>query len=212
MPNLPAKNLEYILSSLRHEIMNPLSRIILHLELLEENPKNREVKEEIGSIVDEITGIVNNSIELYSKVESLDLSLLIDRLVSKDYSKTKYTPQLGRYTIESSQGAIRQIMHNLLSNAEKYSEAEGCEVELLADESYVRIRVIDRGLPIPMEFVDRIFERGFRLEKDFDKPGEGIGLHVSKGLAKRLNGRLTYYREGNKNVFELSIPNTSNNQ
>ncbi len=63
-----------------------------------------------------------------------------------------------------------------------------------------------------MEFVDKIFERGYRLEKDFDKPGEGIGLHVSKGLAKRLNGRLTYYREGNKNVFELSIPNTSNNQ
>lgn len=212
MPNLPAKNLEYILSSLRHEIMNPLSRIILHLELLEENPKNRGVKDEISSIVDEITGIVSNSIELYSKVEKLDLAMLIGSLVSKDYPKVNYSPVMDKFVVESSQGAIRQILHNLFSNAEKYNPVGSCEVELLSDEAYIKIRVIDNGAEVPVEFASLIFERGFRLERDHDKPGEGIGLHVSKSLAKRLNGTLTYAREKNKNVFQLSIPNTSSNQ
>jgi len=206
MSNLPAENLEYILSALRHEIMNPLSRIILNLELLEETPENKEIKVEINNIVNEVTSIVKNSIELYSKIESLDILAVVGKLIMKDYPSVTFLPNAKELIVESSEGGIRQIMHNLLSNALKYNPEGRCEVEAKEVGQYLSIRVKDDGAEIPQEFVELIFQRGYRLPRDLDKDGDGIGLHVSKGLAKRLKGELSYFREKEKNIFELLIP------
>ena len=70
MQNQPASNLEYILSALRHEIMNPLSRIALHLELLGENESNKEIKKEIiPDVQDKIKQIMENVVSLSVPLE-----------------------------------------------------------------------------------------------------------------------------------------------
>ena len=206
MQNQPASNLEYILSALRHEIMNPLSRIALHLELLGENESNKEIKKDINNMLGEIVSIINNSIDLYTVVEPIRVKSLLSEIIVSDYPGANLSEIKEDLFVTSSKGGIRQILHNLLSNASKYNSSGNCILEVVEDGAWVRIKVKDDGEEIPIDYSKLIFERGYRLERDYNKFGEGIGLHVSRGLAERLKGGLHYYRESGYNTFELFLP------
>ena len=100
--------------------------------------------------------------------------------------------------VETDPEAVAQILFNLVDNACKY----GCraagggagEIELLADAEgrVLRLRVRDRGLGVPRAARRAIFEafdRGGRDAAD-PSPGVGLGLALSRGLARDLGGDL----------------------
>ncbi len=103
-----------------------------------------------------------------------------------------------------------QILVNLISNA-KYacSDSDGDDKRTVIrlerhQENLVRIRVIDNGMGIKAENLDRIFEHGFTTKKD----GHGFGLHSSAIAAVGMNGSLRVLSEGlGKGAeFVLEIP------
>jgi signal transduction histidine kinase len=76
----------------------------------------------------------------------------------------------------------------------------------LLQEGYVRVDVIDNGLGIPPQNLNRIFARGFTTKKD----GHGFGLHSSALAARDLGGSLTVHSEGHRQgaIFTVKIPLT----
>jgi signal transduction histidine kinase len=101
---------------------------------------------------------------------------------------------------------IRQVMRNLLSNAERYGGSK-VAIRVVSDDDRVRIAVCDDGPPLDAETATRVFERYYRHRGEVGQPGSvGIGLTISRDLARLMGGDLTYRHENGWAVFELSLP------
>ncbi|MEJ5201597.1 MAG: GAF domain-containing protein [Anaerolineales bacterium] len=114
---------------------------------------------------------------------------------------------------------LAQIITNLLSNAHKYTSAEGqiwlnaevCENQW--DESgaprVVHIWVQDTGIGIAPEDQVKIFQKFFRSEdpKTREVPGTGLGLNITKSLVEFQGGKIWFESEFRKgSIFHFTIP------
>jgi two-component system phosphate regulon sensor histidine kinase PhoR len=105
--------------------------------------------------------------------------------------------------------ALRTILGNLLSNAIRYSKCGG-QVTLKAETNNDRIEllVIDQGIGIPAQDLDRIFERFYTVDKarSRESGGTGLGLAIVKHLTIAIGGNIQVQSElGVGTTFRLSL-------
>jgi signal transduction histidine kinase len=96
---------------------------------------------------------------------------------------------------------IRQIVRNLVRNAMKYG---GPQIRLRTDavDQRVAIQVLDDGVGVSSEIMDRLFQP---YSRGNHTGSLGLGLSVSRGLARQMNGDVRYFREEPWTVFELEL-------
>jgi signal transduction histidine kinase len=101
-----------------------------------------------------------------------------------------------------------QILDNVLGNALKYSPPKTpIEVSLTIVGAEAQIRIADHGLGVPADERARLFTPFFRTSSSRDVPGTGLGLHISKRLAERQDGRLWLEASSSAgSVFALELP------
>lgn len=100
----------------------------------------------------------------------------------------------------------RQIIRNLISNASRYG-GDTIRVELFDTDEHAVLQVIDDGAGVPEDKVGRIFEPyGRAHQPPSDHGATGLGLSVSRRLARLMNGDLSYRRVEGETVFELKLP------
>jgi signal transduction histidine kinase len=103
---------------------------------------------------------------------------------------------------------VRQVLYNLLSNAANYSpHGRTIVVEVTKDTQRIMLRVRDQGQGVAPEAVARIFEPYQRGHDD--APGLGMGLAISRDIARRHGGDLTLDLEPASQggaVFLLTLP------
>ncbi len=101
---------------------------------------------------------------------------------------------------------IRQILRNLVSNALKYGGDEiGISVTTAGD--WAHMTVADNGPGIDATDRDRIFEPYERAStSDGRTDSVGLGLAVSRTLARRMGGDLVYDHRGGQSLFTLRLP------
>jgi signal transduction histidine kinase len=108
--------------------------------------------------------------------------------------------------IEADETAVREILLNLLSNAAKYSPTHApILVTVGAAGSTASVVVRNHGCGVAPEDNERIFEKYLQLDEN--SPGAGLGLFISRGLARAHGGDLSLRpaeREGSE--FELHLP------
>ena len=87
---------------------------------------------------------------------------------------------------------VRQVIVNLLDNASKYAPVGGkIHVSILHRTTQkIQVTVCDDGPGIPQENRDRIFEDRFRLKRDEDKEGYGLGLSLCQRIIRAHYGRI----------------------
>lgn len=104
---------------------------------------------------------------------------------------------------------LKQALINLLDNAAKYAGGSGgLQVVLNADESAVRVTVVDRGPGIPKEIRGRVFDpyvQGGSTLTD-KSPGLGLGLSIARGLLRQAGGDLTLLDAVRGAAFEIRLP------
>jgi PAS domain S-box-containing protein len=101
---------------------------------------------------------------------------------------------------------LRQILRNLLSNAQRYG-GDKIRVELIDGGEQVFVRVLDNGVGIPVRDRDRVFEPYFRAHESRGLASSvGLGLTVSRQLARLMDGDLSYRYEDGWSVFDLVLP------
>jgi signal transduction histidine kinase/ligand-binding sensor domain-containing protein len=112
-------------------------------------------------------------------------------------------------TITIEKHKVLQVLVNLIGNAKYACNAVGrpdklLTVRITSDECCVRIAVIDNGVGIPPENLNRIFNHGFTTRKD----GHGFGLHSGALAARELGGSLVVQSDGPGcgAVFTLELP------
>jgi signal transduction histidine kinase len=98
-------------------------------------------------------------------------------------------------SVWANQGALREVLSNLIDNALKYTPTDG-QVHIRADEAadWVIIRVSDTGLGIPSQDLPHLFERHYRgVQATTDIPGSGLGLAIADRLVEQMHGEIEVF-------------------
>jgi PAS domain S-box-containing protein len=108
---------------------------------------------------------------------------------------------------------LRQVLLNLLTNAVKFTAPGGsvalaCETD--ADAPVIRVRVHDTGRGIPPDQLERVFEPFVQIDRHRtheSQQGVGLGLAISRDLARRMGGDLTVTSTVDEgSTFTLTLP------
>ena len=100
----------------------------------------------------------------------------------------------------------RQIIRNLLTNAQRYGGA-AVEVRFESSSELSMVTVADDGEPISEEQQERIFDPYTSAHEGSPQVGSvGLGLFISRKLARVMGGDLTYRHDGRQSCFTLSLP------
>jgi signal transduction histidine kinase len=102
---------------------------------------------------------------------------------------------------------IEQVIVNLLTNALRYGGGQPVEVSVHHGDGRVRIDVRDRGRGIDAADAERIFEPFERGARNGEPKGLGLGLYISRQLARSHDGELSVQSTpGEGSTFSLSLP------
>jgi len=207
-----------------HELKTPLTVLKAQLQLLRRRPGEAtpERLEHAVRQVDRLTRLVNQLLDasqlglgqLPLQFEPMDVSEVCQRVAQELVSTSpKHTLQL---ELEPARGEfdelrLEQVVHNLVSNALKYSPAGG-PIELRVRTlpgGAVELRVADRGIGLRGEDEAQLFERFERGERRelAGISGIGVGLYVSREIIRRHEGHITLRpREGGGAVATVTLP------
>ncbi len=210
-----------------HELRSPLTVIAGYLDQLgDETGLGQEWREPIADMrrqADRMREIVDDLLEL-SRLESsadeapmllVDVPALLERIV-REARATAAAPVRFELDIESGKGLfgsereLHSIASNLISNAVKYTAADGTiTVRWSCDDAGAHLSVADTGIGIAAEHLPRLTERFYRVDRARARAngGSGLGLSIVKHGLQRHGGRLeiTSY-EGHGSTFTAHFP------
>ena len=104
---------------------------------------------------------------------------------------------------------MRRALSNLLSNAIRYTPAQGVvTVTLRVETTNIRICIHNPGLPIPPEHVAHIFERFYRPDASRQRSGDGagLGLAIVKSIVEAHGGKISANSTEAATTFEILAP------
>jgi signal transduction histidine kinase len=220
------------LATMSHELRTPLNSIIGFTGIIQQEmvgPLNPEQKKQLGMVRDSSSHLLNliNDVLDLSKIEAgqmktllepIDLRASIEKCVCTIQpqaekkglaTEVEITPGLG--TITSDQRRVEQIILNLLSNAIKFTGKGKVRVECKMDEGNVIVRVIDTGIGIKKEDVDKLFRPFRQIDTNITRKfeGTGLGLSICKRLLELLGGKIWVESEfGKGSTFVFTLPVT----
>ncbi len=216
------------LSQISHELRTPMTSIRSFSEILmQDDGMDATARARFSQIIHD------ESLRLTRLLDDLlDLSVLEDGRVTLHEAEVELAQILdraiyaagaqeagGKIAIRRDRGAeavmlwtdadrLSQVFINLISNAQKYCDAETPELMISVHHRPGRIEVefADNGLGIPALQQALIFEKFARLESAQGRPGAGLGLAISREIMSRLGGGLTYVPGGAGTRFRVRLP------
>ena len=214
-------------SDIAHELRTPLAVQQANLEALQDGVYPLTI-ENLTSVIEQnrlLTRLVDDlrtlamadSGELSLNLRSVDLPVVCTRIVQRFEAAMAATGIQVRQSVEpdlplvqADPERIEQILHNLLQNAQRYTPAnEILDLTLSMQGQMVLVQVRDHGPGIPVEDLEKIFERFYRVDKGRGrvKGGTGLGLAIARKLAEAHGGSLiaSNHPDGGA-IFTLKLP------
>jgi two-component system, NtrC family, sensor histidine kinase KinB len=219
-----------LISTVSHEIKNPLTtlRMAIHL-LIEQNVgKLNDRQEELASMIREesermlltLDGLlelarIDHSNQIIH-LEMCNVAELLEEVIDENQElaglrnvelKLKMEKEFDNIMVDKR--VLRHILRNFVSNACKY--ANPGEVQVIAERSAssVRFSVIDHGPGIPLEHHSNLFEKFWRIPGEGNN-GTGLGLAIVKQMADSHGGKVGIQSNefgGSTFWFELHVKN-----
>lgn len=216
-------------ANVSHELKTPLTSIRLFAELLlQKRQPDEERREEYLRIMvaesERLSRLVDNVLTFSRqeagrarfRFEILDLGALASDVVAQlrphlEHQGFSITVTVSEpLAVEGDGEALRQVLMNLLSNAEKYADGtRSIDLEAHRQGQDAVVAVLDRGIGVERPHVDRIFEEFFRVDDALtaSRRGTGLGLPIARRIARDHGGDVTYApRPGGGSVFSLGLP------
>jgi len=136
------------------------------------------------------------------------IGVLAPRAVERDVDLRLATAAVPR--VDGHRGELERLFLNLIENAIKYNHPGGeVEVRLRGEGSEAVIEVVDNGIGVPDDALERIFERFYRVDKGRARRqgGTGLGLAIVKHVARHHGGRVEVEsRLGEGSTFRVRLP------
>ena len=222
------------LAKMSHELRTPLNAIAGYLDLLRMGVRgslNKEQDEYLARIQrsEQYLLALIQDVLSFAKLEAGRIEVLSEPVnvpvLLGDLENVIY-PQLERARLTlvpttcpvsvialGDEERVRQILLNLLSNAIKFSSPGGSiGIVCATNDGVVRVTVSDTGLGIPRDKLETIFEPFVQVHREArgDLGGAGLGLAISRDLARAMGGDLTATSTvGEGSRFTLELPRSS---
>ena len=205
-----------------HEIRNPLTSVLLHSELLEDEIGGNGDKEEARELI----RVIRREIDRLSQVTDEYLSYarlphpkknLVDPRREVESAVSMLMPELERRHVEVAlkcpetlpdimidRGQFKQLLINLIKNAEDAMPSGGnLEISLMKIKDNFLLLVKDTGYGVPQEHLRRIFDPYFTTKEN----GTGLGLALVQYIANAHDGWVEVEsQKGTGSTFIFSIP------
>ncbi len=220
-------------SNVSHELKTPLTSIRMFSELLAEGRVTEPARQRsyLGIITAEaarLTRLINNVLD-FARIDRGEKKYNFQNCdlgtVARENAEI-YRPNLEAHgfkfecalpqspvVVNGDRDALAQVIVNLLSNAEKYSDGRK-EISLQLETRssplpHAEVRVLDRGMGVPHGSGERIFEQFYRAHDSLSSgiQGSGLGLTLARQIARAHGGDIFYEpREGGGSCFILRLP------
>lgn len=216
-------------TSITHEFRSPLTIVLSYLnDAIEKNKVLRKGNLEIMQrSAKQLLHLVNQILDL-RKIEDTEVTLqpeVVDVVqlaedVVEEFRVLAFgkgvvlecTAHAKHYAQYVDREKLRKILTNLVSNALKFTARGGnVAVKLFEEAQEYRVQVRDTGIGIPADKLPHIFEQFYQAHDDTShKFGSGVGLALSKELAKAMGGDIEVESEpGKGSIFTLVLPQAS---
>lgn len=223
---------ENFVSNVSHELRTPLTSINGALKLLESGAagalpvkagemcalalRNGERLQLLISDLLDFNKLTAGQMSVTLNLQPLD-AIIDSAITSNQTTAADHHVQLEKACASGSQVVtdplrLRQILDNFISNAIKFSPANGV-VRIQTTETsagLVKIVVSDQGDGVPEAFEPKLFERFSQAEAGTTRSvkGTGLGLAICKELAALMHGRIGYFYEHGAN-FWIELPSST---
>ena len=219
------------LSNMSHELRTPLNAIIGYTEIVKQDLEEKGGHERSVSDLDKVVLASNHLLDLVSGV--LDFTKIEAGQIPLQCEYTNLSEVL-EYVVVNAQPIMEtnnnefnlmanqedlvlwldskkvlQILLNLLNNAAKFTEQGKIALNVVYEKGTLAFTVSDTGIGIARSHQDRIFEEFRQVDMSHARAhgGAGLGLAISLGLAKLMDGAITVESElGQGSAFTFSFP------
>jgi len=219
------------LASISHELRTPLTSSLGSLGLLKTlfsadlTDQGRELLEIVARNNETLLRLVNELLD-FEKFSSGTLTIATDKrdicsltaIVVEDlhgYAREKsvqliYEKPAIPVFVDVNEHRFEQILHNLLSNATKFSEPDSdVIISISSTNGRAIVRVEDTGSGIPIGFRDELYKPFTQADSSTTRQfsGSGLGLAISKAMTEGMGGTINFESEvGAGTTFYISFP------
>jgi two-component system phosphate regulon sensor histidine kinase PhoR len=197
-----------LLDTISHDIKNPLTNLVLAIELFKSVSPNDEKKfnsllkivdsalGKMQKLITELTEVRKDEYESKSKEELLNFEHILEdvRITLSDNfiaANARITSEINISEISFSRRKLRTIIYNLINNAIKFKSPERqpkIVVTTYKENDFIVISVKDNGIGIDESKFDAIFSKYCRLDNAIE--GSGIGLYFVKEIVSNAGGKI----------------------
>jgi len=213
-----------LIGTVSHELRTPLTAIVGYARLLADgeslSPEERnEMAGVVGQQAEDMVDIVEDLLTA-AQAEAGTLRVAVGPIDLAKETRRAVTGMAGRHTgslqVEVSPAPalgdahrVRQVIRNLVANAIAHG-GDHITVSTGVEGRNSRVLVADDGPGLSPGDEERVFEAFQRGSRSRSSQGSvGLGLTVSRNLARLMGGDLTFNREGGMTVFRLVLPTRS---
>lgn len=205
------------LATVSHEYRNPLTKILLVVDLLRSQPHAPWTKKatwfsQIETAVRKMTQLLDQVLTLENQPQpqrvQLNLHKLIETIVEEqpEWERVRFMSHASNIVGKFDENSLREAIGNLLSNALKYS-TEVVVMRLMLIGSTAVIEVRDRGIGIPQQDIPRLFQDFSRGSNAGAIQGTGLGLAIAHRAVMRCGGTISVSsKEGAGSTFRIELP------
>ena len=202
--NESIKTLDKFAKDLIHDLNTPVTAMKLNIKILEKNENLQNIKafsrlkksiESISELRKSLTTLLEHKTFQITTLNVCDTIKDIMELHQPNYPNLEFKIECSSLEIKANENALKQILHNLISNACKYNSKNG----------YIKIYTKNKTLFIedngtPIDDIDKIFNREFST-----KNSTGFGLDIVKRLCSAMNIKIKVISDTSGNCFSLSF-------
>ena len=202
-----------------HELKTPLTIVRGHLELLDDDPRERaetlalvtDELDRMGRIVEDLLLLARREEPNFLSLETVDVGTLTDGLLAKTGALAAREWVLdvrGQGVIVADRQRLTQAMVQLAENAVRHGDAtKPIAIGSLVSGGEARFWVRDEGPGVPAHEQEAIFERFGRGGSGPGRSdGAGLGLAIVKTIAEAHHGRVALETSPQGSVFSIVVP------
>ena len=223
-----AEGLADFLTIASHELRHPIAVVKGYATMLQgylermEPESLPEILDALNKSVDRLNGYVDELLEAslveqgrytFDIVES-DLELLIEESLGdlvglgiENATSLKVGKGAGRAKVDPAK--FKRLVDMLLDNAVKFSEDSG-PIDIVLDRKgdAITVSILDRGIGIPEDLEDKVFERFYQVEEvsHHSSVGFGLGLYLARQIVFAHGGEIIHeQRDGGGSIFRFTL-------
>ncbi len=209
-----------------HELKTPLTSILGYSQLITNNMAKPEDIQSFAQVIENNAAVLLTMIDDIIRISNLEagdnfvktpfyLDEVLLQTVKQQHPSARrrnidVTVEIEPVEIMADEGQIYQLAHNLISNAIKYNKEGGTvKVSLKKEGENAVFVVADTGIGIDSEYLDKIFERFFVVDKSRNKniSSSGLGLSIVKHIVKSHGGAINVKSApGQGTEFTIKLP------